>query len=738
MYKRLVLLVLAGVLSLGSLYANEGMWLPLLVKRLNEADMQKMGLQLTAEEIYSVNQSSLKDAIVSLGGFCTAEVISSQGLLLTNHHCAYGAIQTHSSVEQDYLSDGFWAKTKADELPNKGLYARFLVRMEDVSQQVLAAVKEGMSEEERAAAIAAVTKTLSEQAKGNSHYDVVVRDFFHGNEFYLFVYETFTDVRLVGAPPESIGKYGGDTDNWMWPRHTGDFALFRVYSAPDGKPAPYAAENVPLKPKHHLPVSLQGVQEGDFAMVFGYPGSTDRYLTSYGVKQALEQTNPTRVKIRDLRLKLLKEDMDKNKDVRIKYASKYASVANYWKYFIGQSKGLENLDVLSKKETLEQEFTTWVNASEDRKKQWAEALPLVQQSYEQSYEANLSYLYLAEAALGTEIIRFANTFRSLETALMSTETDQARIASLIASLQERTSSHFKDYNAPTDRKVMEHLLRLYYQDVPKKDHPEIFQQVEKKYKGNFVKWAADVFAKSMFASEAATLAFLQKPELKKLQADPAFAAASSIINKYNKEIYPRMQPIQAQREKGNRLFVQGLRQMQPDRKFYPNANSTMRLTYGTVGSYAPRDGVIYSYYTTMEGVMQKKDNSDPEFAVPPKLDELYARKDWGPYANSQGELPVAFITNNDITGGNSGSPVLDGKGHLIGVAFDGNWEAMSGDIAFEPQLQRCINVDIRYVLFIIDKFAGAGHLVEEMTLVYPDKDQQDAKLAPATLIKAGQ
>ncbi|AHM59036.1 Peptidase S46 [Flammeovirgaceae bacterium 311] len=731
MFKKLTLIVFVCLFATAPLLANEGMWLPLLIKRLNEADMQKQGLKLTAEEIYSVNQSSLKDAIVSLGGFCTAEVISGQGLLLTNHHCAYDAIQSHSSVENDYLSNGFWAMNKEQELENKGLYARFLVRMEDVTAKVLAEVNNNMTEEQRAEAVARVTKSLTEQTKGDTHYDVVVKEFFNGNEFYLFVYETFTDVRLVGAPPESIGKYGGDTDNWMWPRHTGDFALFRVYSGPDGRPAPYAAENIPMKPRHHLPVSLQGVQEGDFAMVMGYPGSTDRYLTSFGVKQALEQTNPTRVKIRDARLKLLKEDMDMDKDVRIKYASKYASIANYWKYFIGQSKGLENLNILEKKEKLEQDFTVWAASTPERQQQYGEALSLVKQSYDDSYEANQSYLYMVEAALGTEIIRFASAFRSLESVLQSQKPDAERLNAAVEGLQERTSSHFKDYNASTDKKVMANLLKLYYNDVPKKDHPEIFKTVEQKYKGSFEKWAEHVFSKSVFASEAATMAFLKNPDLKKLQADPAFAAATSIINNYNKNIYPRLQTIHTQRERGNRLFVDGLRKMQPGRKFYPNANSTMRLTFGTVGSYEPRDGVIYDYYTTLEGVMQKKDNSDPEFVVPQKLDELYARKDYGPYTNNKGELPVAFITNNDITGGNSGSPVIDGEGRLIGLAFDGNWEAMSGDIAFEPELQRCINVDIRYVLFIIDKFAGAGHLVQEMTLVPASAEGKAGLAQPA-------
>lgn len=503
----------------------------------------------------------------------------------------------------------------------------------------------------------------------------------------------------------------------MWPRHTGDFALFRVYSAPDGKPAPYARENIPLKPKHHIPVSLQGVQEGDFAMVMGYPGSTDRYLTSFGVKQALLQTNPTRVKIRDLRLKLLKEEMDKDKDVRIRYASKYASVANYWKYFIGQSNGIKNLNVLAKKEALEKSFISWAATTPERQQQYGEALRLVEQSYDDSYEANLSYLYLIEAALGTEIIRLASAFRSLESVLQSDKPDAERLKLVKESLVERTNSHFKDYHIPTDKKVMARLLELYYNDVPKKDHPQIFQIVEKKFNSNFEKWTAHVFNKSMFSEKDALLAFLEKPDLKTLQNDPAFAAASSILGNYNQNLYPHLQAINHKRDKGNRLFVQALRQMQPERKFYPNANSTMRLTFGSVGSYAPRDGVVYDYYTTLEGVMQKKDNTNPEFVVPEKLEKLYVGKDYDQYTNSKGELPVAFITNNDITGGNSGSPVIDAEGRLIGLAFDRNWEAMSGDIAFEPELQRCINVDIRYVLFIIDKLAGAGHLVQEMTLI---------------------
>lgn len=716
MLKKITATFLMMAFSLGA-FADEGMWLPLLIERLNHQDMQKYGLNLTAEEIYSVNHSSLKDAIVSFSGFCSGELISDEGLLLTNHHCGYGAIQSHSTVENDYLSEGFWAMSREEELPNEGLYARFLIRMEDVTEEVISQLNPMMSEEERAMAIASVSKEIAKEAKGDTHYDVVVKEFFAGNEFYMFVYETFTDVRLVGAPPESIGKFGGDTDNWMWPRQTGDFSLFRVYSGPDGKPADYAPENIPLDPKHYLPISLRGVQEGDFAMVMGYPGSTDRYLTSFGVQQALEQTNPTRVKIRDKRLEILKEDMDLNPDVRLKYASKYAGVSNYWKYFIGQSKGLKNLNVLALKQELEDNYMVWAEANEDEFPEYLTALDLIRGSYDASYDANLSYLYLVEAALGTEIIRFANSFRGLETALAEGQKDQKRVTSLIESLRENTEEHFKNYNAPTDKKVMAALLKMYYEDVPQKDHPAVFDVVEQKYNGNFNAWVDDVFKKSVFDSRETVMEFLNNPDVKKLKKDPAYIAATSFIDNYNKNIAPQLKEINAKRDKGNRIFVRGLRQMLPDRKFYPNANSTMRISYGQVLGYDPRDAVSYDYYTTLDGVMEKMDNSNPEFVVPDKLVELYEAKDYGQYVNEKGELVVAFITNNDITGGNSGSPVIDANGFLIGTAFDGNWEAMSGDIAFEPELQRCINVDIRYTLFIIDKMAGASHLIEEMTLI---------------------
>jgi hypothetical protein len=698
------------------------MWLPIHIKNLLlYENMQELGLKLSAEEIYSVNQSSLKDAIVSLGGFCTGEIISDQGLLLTNHHCAYDAIQSHSTVENDLLENGFFAKSMADELPNEGLYVRFLVRMEDVTEQFNKVLSDTLTAQERQAYISQMSQELEKQASEATGYEASVKSFFAGNEFYLFLYETYRDVRLVGAPPESIGKFGGDTDNWMWPRHTGDFSLFRIYTGPDGKPAEYSKDNIPLKPRHHLPISLDGVEEGDFAMVFGFPGSTDRYLTSYGVQFALDITNPTRVKIRDKRLSILKEDMDADEALRIKYASKYAQVSNYWKYFIGQSQGLKNLNIVDKKQQIEQDFRDWIAQQPQQRSQYDTVLSVMEKSYDQLRKYQESYLYLSEAVFGTEILPFTYQFSRLSGILESEPVNSEELQATIATLKEATEEHFEDYSASTDQEVFAALLEMYAQDVPTDQLPAIFAKVQKKHRGNFSKWAARVFENSVFASQEETLAFLDNPSLKVLEKDPAYQAVESFMDNYYEQIAPMLRSTYGDLENNNRLFVAGLREMNPDQQYYADANSTLRLTYGTVQSYEPKDGVLYQHLTTLEGVAEKRDPSDMEFQVPDKLMELYRTKDYGPYG-MDGEMPVCFITNNDITGGNSGSPVINAHGHLIGTAFDGNWEAMSGDIAFEDQLQRCINVDIRYTLFIIDKFAGADHLIDEMTIIEPQEE----------------
>ncbi len=697
--------------------ADEGMWLPMFIERLNYVDMQKEGLHLTAEEIYSVNHSSLKDAIAIFGRGCTSEIISDEGLLLTNHHCGYGSIQAHSSVEHDYLADGFWAMSRDEELPNEGLTAKFLVSIEDVTEKVLANVNDDMTEEERYSEIRKVSSELSKAAEDGTDYNASVRSFFAGNEYYLFVYMVYKDVRLVGAPPSSIGKFGADTDNWMWPRHTGDFSMFRVYTDKDGKPAEYAKDNIPFKPKHSLPISLAGVKKGDFAMILGYPGSTERYMTSYGIKMALGISNQTIVDIRDVKLKIMMADMQADQSVRIKYASKYARIANYWKYFIGQTKGLKKLKVYDKKVDLENKFTLWVDEDAGRKAKYGEALKDNSEAYEQLSKYELARIYKSEAIRrGSEILGFANRFSPLSKALSEKEAGQEKIDKMISSLKEMSASHFKDYNLPTDEKLLTAMLKMYTENVPINQQSDYVKKIASKAKGDFSAFSKKLFETSIFTTAGKVDALFEKPSAKKIEKDPAFTLIKDINDYYNKNIQPVIYAAYDQLDRGNRLFIAGLREMEPNKKFYPDANFTMRLTYGQVLPYSPGDAIFYNYYTTLKGVMEKEDPNNWEFVVPEKLKELYKNKDYGPYGEN-GEMHTCFLSNLDITGGNSGSPVMNGNGELIGIAFDGNWEAMSGDIAFEPEIQRTISVDIRYVMFIIDKYAGATHLIDEMKLV---------------------
>ena len=710
--KRLLIIALLILGMFPVLRADEGMWLPLFVSRLNYVDMQKMGLHLTAEEIYSINHSSMKDAIIQFGNGCTAEVVSAEGLVLTNHHCGYGSIQSHSSVEHDYLTDGFWAMNKNEELSNPGLTAKFLVRIEDVSARVLHEITSSMTEKERSDKVFAIAKKIQDEAIKGTHYEANVRSFFNGNEYYLFVYEIFKDVRLVGAPPSSIGKFGADTDNWMWPRHTCDFSMFRIYTAPDGTPAEYSKANVPLKPKQFLPVSLNGVHKDDFAMIMGYPGTTDRYLTSYGVKLAVDQTGPTIVSIRAKKLDIMRQDMDADAAVRIKYASKYAGIANYWKFFIGQTKGLKRLDVYDQKKQIEANFTQWVNEDQGRKEKYGEALSDISQAYAELEKYNISRIYFSEAIRGMEVVAFSRNFENLYNELKNKTPDQAKVADLVKKLHETADKFFKDYNESTDRKLMAAMLEMYYKNVPSDQQPAQMADIVKRCNDDFGKYAEWAFKETFLACPVMVNAFLDKPSLKTLEKDPVFSLwlAFSANNKKFSDISDKANE---QLDRGNRLFVAGLREMQPEKKFYPNANSTMRLTYGQVLDYYPADAVHYDYKTTLKGVMEKEDSTNWEFVVPAKLKQLYKTKDFGPYAEN-GELMTCFLTNNDITGGNSGSPVINADGQLIGLAFDGNWEAMSGNIAFEPALQRTICVDIRYVMFIIDKYAGARNLVDEL------------------------
>ena len=717
--RKILIPLLAFLISLPSV-ADEGMWLPHLLKTLNENEMQLKGLKITAEDIYSVNESSLKDAIVALnGGSCTAEMISSEGLMLTNHHCVDNLLQTHSTVENNYLEDGFWAMSKSEELKNENLSATFLISIEDVTGLFKDSLSIELSEAERNKKISEISKKIVSDKTDSTSYSARVRSFYGGNDFYLITYVTYKDVRLVGAPPSSIGKFGGDTDNWMWPRHTGDFALLRIYMAEDGSPADYSVDNIPYKPKHHLPIQLGGVENEDFTMIMGYPGRTNRYLTSFGVKEALEITYPEIVDIRTKKLEIMKSGMNSSKEIKLQYAAKYSGIANYWKYFIGQSKGLKSMRVYDKKVETENMLKLWIDsANTDIKEKYGNTLQILEEAYEKNTKVALNRTYLTEAIFqGPEILSFSYTMKNRINALPK---DKEAKSQAIRKLKKLAKEFYKNYNAKVDQEMLAAMLEMYYYNVPKHQHSKIFKKIENQLFGikklDFNYFAKNLFNRSYFSSEEKCLRFLKNPSKLLVEKDPAYLTVSSIYNKYLEELYPLRKEVRDLQRKGNRLFISALREMDTIKKFYPDANSTMRVTYGNVRDYKPGEAMLYDYYTTINGVMEKEDPTNDEFVVPKKLKELYKAGDFGRYSDNNGNLRVNFISNNDITGGNSGSPVINAWGEIVGTAFDGNWEAMSGDIAFEKNIQRTISVDIRYILFVIDKYANASYLIDEMTL----------------------
>ncbi|MFV0289778.1 MAG: S46 family peptidase [Mangrovibacterium sp.] len=718
MTKRLLLLVaIVSSLMASNARADEGMWLPSLIYKMNIGEMQKMGLKLTADDIYNLNKSSIKDAIVALDrGSCSGEVISNKGLVLTNHHCGFGEIQAHSTPEHDYLKEGFWAKTLEEELPNPGKTMSFLVSVEDVTAKVLAKVNNKMTYEERTKAVNEIAAEIQKNAIKDTHYEAQVKSLFYDNQYFLFVYEVFKDIRLVGAPPSSIGKFGGDTDNWMWPRHTGDFSMFRIYCAPDGKPAEYSKDNVPYTPKHHLEISLDGYQEGDFAFVMGYPGTTQRYKTSFGIIDAMEVTNQSRIDARGPKLDIIHEYQATSTAARIQYASKAARCSNYYKNAIGMNKGLEALDVVAQKQKLESQVLNWINEEASRKEKYGNPVKEIQETYADDSAAK-AYAYMLECFFGgPEAFRFAGMARNLQKALE--EQNQEKIDASVKTIKEAIDLYFKDYDAATDEKIAAALTQVYKDNVKQSYYPSFFSLIKDGNNGAFM---AKTFEKSFFANKDELTKFLDSPKLKTLLKDPIYQVALSlykqvdVINEAQKENLPKL-------AEGRRKFTAARMEMESDKNFYPDANSTMRISFAKVGDYKPRDGVMYDYYTTINGYAEKEIPGDVEFDVPARMKQLYDAKDYGRYADEKtGELHTCFISNNDITGGNSGSPVMNAKGQLIGTAFDGNWEAMSGDIAFEHVLQKCINVDIRFVLWTIEKYAGATNLIEEMTIVKSPK-----------------
>lgn len=688
--------------------ADEGMWLPFMLGR-NYADMKKHGLKLTAEQLYSINKSSMKDAIISFGGFCTGEVISDKGLVLTNHHCGYDAIAESSTAEKNYLDNGFWAKNYKEEIAIPGLTATFVIRIEDVSKTINKELNANMTAEERRAKIAELSKTLTAQATEGTHYTAFVRDFFEGNEFYLFVNETFKDIRMVGTPPQSVGKFGGDTDNWMWPRHTGDFSMFRIYSGSDNKPADFNDANVPLTPKHSLPISLKGVKANDYAMIMGFPGRTNRYLTSFGVEQAVSLEQPKIVDVRAKKLEVMKKHMDKDVEVRLNYSSKYAQVANYWKYFIGQSTQLTNNKVADKKRKIEADFMKFSKGKAEYE--------TVLSDYEKSYKTlndviNLK-VYQSEFLRQVDIISVVYYMQVAEGVEKDGNADRAEQIRNYA--MGEADNLFSTKSLDIELETVEALLKMYLNDIPLEQRVGITRNLTAESVPAFM---SRVRAFSIFSSAARYEAFTKNPSSKTLTSDPLFILVRDMDMAYTKAMSVKeVQDANTDITKSNRLFVQALRLMEPKKNFYPNANSTMRLTYGNVLPYTTNEGKKYNYISNIDELMEKEDPTNPEFVVDAKLKELWKKKDYGQYANSNGQLNVNFLSNNDITGGNSGSPVINGNGELIGLAFDGNWEAMSGDIYFEPNIQRTISVDIRYVLWLVDKCYGADNLIKEMKLV---------------------
>jgi hypothetical protein len=713
MKKTGLLLLFAILLSLSPLRADEGMWLLPLIEKLNIKKMSEMGLKLTAKEIYDINNTSLKDAIVHFGGGCTGEIISGEGLLLTNHHCGYGVIQRLSSVENDYLQHGFWAMSREQELPSPGLSVTFLESFTEVTKEIEKAAKKSKTADERQKAIADAISDITKKAVGDNKFLTArVTTMYGGNSYYLVVTKTFNDVRFVGAPPSSIGKFGADTDNWMWPRHTGDFAIFRVYADKDNNPAQYSADNKPYIPKKHLTISIKGVEKGDFAMILGYPGRTSRFMTSSEVKETSEITNAISIYVRGIRQDVLMNDMVADPKIRLQYSSKYAGSSNFWKKAIGMNETFAKLNVQERRAQEERSFTEWVKKDKKRVEKYGKALDDINTAVAARAETLYLLRYLQEALGNIELTAVANHYAPVADAFAKGDKDAAVKAA--KALEARIVNFFVNYSEPTDRKVAKALIKVYKDKVKEGHRPSFFATIESKFGGNIDAFVDDLFSNSVFTSKASIdNAINGNPDA--LINDPALAVGKSIF-----ELMPKLNALLAKANAtyadGHKAYIAGQLEMKKGQAMYPDANSTMRLTYGQVMDYSPKDAVIYDYITTLNGVMEKEDPNNWEFVVPEKLKELHKARDYGQYAMANGELPVAFISNNDITGGNSGSPVLNAKGELIGCAFDGNWEAMSGDIIFEPTLQRCINVDVRYILFIIEKYGNAKHLIDEMTI----------------------
>lgn len=714
---RKILLSLLALTSIWYAKADEGMWLPYLINK-NIKEMQSMGFRLSADDIYSANNASLKDAIVQFGGGCTAELISPNGLLLTNHHCGYSYIADLSTVEKNYLENGFWAKSYKDEIPAPGLTVKFLVSMEDVTEFVMPK-KEYKTLAEREKAMQPVIEKITKDASENGKYVAEIRGLFNGNQYILYKYQIYNDVRLVATPPDDLGKYGGDTDNWMWPRHTADFSIFRVYADKNNQPAPYSPDNVPFKSKHFLPISLKGVNEADFAMIMGYPGRTNRYATSYEIDMAINEVNPSIVHIREARLAIMRKYMNEDPAVNLKLASKYAQIANYWKYFIGQTEQLKRLKVVARKQKEEAEYTAWAT----KNKMNANLMTQFQSVVGDYRPYAKSVVYFSEAFYGSNVARLGALANQLRNTLSQKNPDQAQLQKQINSLKQYRKTIMEEFVYNVEKEIFAKMTEMMYKELPKEQHPDVYRAKIFPNFGNhseqtYAKYADFVMKNTFLLDDIKFERFCANPTLKELEADPAVIYANSFVSNFENNIRGHLETYNAKKADLSYEYTAGLMKKNEGNLMYPDANSTMRITYGSVKSYKPKDAVFYDYKTYIDGLMDKYIPGDLEFDLPQDFIKLVESRDFGRYADETGNLPVNFITNNDITGGNSGSPVINGRGELIGLAFDGNWEAMSGDIAFDQNYKRTIAVDARFILWIIEKYGKADNLIREMDIRY--------------------
>ncbi len=718
--KLLIFSLLISTLLAPSLIADEGMWIPILIEKYNIKLMQEKGFKLSAEDIYSVNKACMKDAVMLFGGGCTGEVISGDGLLITNHHCGYGQIQKHSTLDHDYLTNGFWAMSREEELPNPGLSVTFLKRMEDVTEKVMNGVTDGMDNKKRDELLNSNIAQIVKDAVEGTGYTAFVRPFYMGKQYFLFVNESFRDIRLVGAPPSSIGKFGGETDNWIWPRHTGDFSLFRIYADKDNKPAEYSKSNVPYKAPYHFSISLKGVKEGDFTMVFGYPGSTAEYAPSYYVDMVKNYLNPKMIEIRTKKIAIMEDAMNTDPLIRIQYSGKKSGLANSWKKWIGENQGLEKMRTIEKKEEFEKKLTAWINSDNDLMLKYGNLLPAYKELYARLREYSFVNSYTNEAFFNSssDVLAFSRTIRALAE-LVKNKGDESQIKDLKVKLIESGKSFFKNINLPVDKKLFVAAMEFYGQNLDIKWQIPEYLKLKNSCKGNFASIVDKLYKNSPFTEESRFTTFVSgfnPGSLSKLGKDPFYQLATTATDFLANNVRPELIRLNGEIQKINPGYMTAQMEFQKDKVFYPDANLTLRLTYGSVKGYFSKDAVYFTYYTTLKGIMEKDNPAIYDYDVPAKLKDLYNTKDYGRYGEN-GEMHVCFIADNHTTGGNSGSPVLNAEGQLIGVNFDRAWEGVASDISFNPDQSRNISLDIRYALFIIDKFAGAGYLLKEMTIV---------------------